>query len=381
MAEIDPFERSLAGAFLRLADDVPGTVDAAAVAHRVALEHPRRGARMLSWGGVAIPRVAWVLLAAGRLLVALVGGALLVGSQLQRRLPAVVPPAATCPPGSTPDEPGPVDQARPVGLSDLAFDRRAGRLVALVGAETWTFDVCTNTWTQMHPNRVPASSEWLQLVYDVDSDVTIGFASDGTRMWAYDLAADTWTQKRVARPTRTSSHTTRSPAVSSPGDDDATALWEYDVETDTWTPIRLAYGPDGMGPSPTTPPSTGWSCTLREPGRRRGSSTSAPAPGRRQRRQPPDWSRAGRRARHRLRRVGRTDAGHGQRRNGRLRRDRGPLGVRGRTRRLVPGATTVYDPVNGRLVGFGFRGDVVAFDLVTREWTVLLEASPAEPAP
>ena len=31
MAEIDVFERSLAGAFLRLADDVPGAVDAAAV--------------------------------------------------------------------------------------------------------------------------------------------------------------------------------------------------------------------------------------------------------------------------------------------------------------------------------------------------------------
>ena len=34
----------------------------------------------------------------------------------------------------------------------------------------------------------------------------------------------------------------------------------------------------------------------------------------------------------------------------------------------------VYDPVNQRLVvwGSGYR-DIVAFDLVTREWTVLLE--------
>ena len=42
----------------------------------------------------------------------------------------------------------------------------------------------------------------------------------------------------------------------------------------------------------------------------------------------------------------------------------------------------VYDPVNRRLVGLGGgaiveQGGVVAFDLVTRQWTVLLEPSEA----
>jgi hypothetical protein len=32
----------------------------------------------------------------------------------------------------------------------------------------------------------------------------------------------------------------------------------------------------------------------------------------------------------------------------------------------------VYDPVNRRLVGLGWGGTVVAFDLAIREWTVLL---------
>jgi len=135
MAEIDLFERSLAGAFQRLADDVAGTVDAAAVAHRVALEHPRRRPAVLRWRLIAVPRPAWVLLLLAALLAALVGGALLVGSQPQRRLPAVVPPVGQvfqCPPGSNPDKPGPVDQARPPEAAmGMAFDRRAGRLVAV----------------------------------------------------------------------------------------------------------------------------------------------------------------------------------------------------------------------------------------------------------
>jgi hypothetical protein len=43
-----------------------------------------------------------------------------------------------------------------------------------------------------------------------------------------------------------------------------------------------------------------------------------------------------------------------------------------------------YDPVNRRLIGVGqggiaVQGDVVAFDLATREWTVLLEPSPPVP--
>jgi len=121
-------------------------------------------------------RPAWAVLLVAGLLAALVGGALLVGSQQEPRLPAVVPPVGQlfeCPPGSAPDRPGPVDQARPDMGAAVAFDRHAGRLVA-VGVtnsmrptvETWTFDVCTNTWTRMHPNREPPLFSTDQLVYD-----------------------------------------------------------------------------------------------------------------------------------------------------------------------------------------------------------------------
>jgi len=263
MAEMDAFERRVADTLLCYADEAATTLDAATVANRAALGHPRRaGSGLLPWRLVAMPWVVWVLLLAG-LLVALIGGTLLVGSQRERRLPAVVPnlgPVAKCPPGSTPDKPGPVDQARPAHLlawtPHMAFDRRAGRLVAVtedaylsygLPPETWTFDVCTNTWTQMHPNREPPGFVHSYLVYDVDSDVTIGVPHrDGVSgsVWAYDLLANTWTEKGTAQG-EPRFYDPVSGLVVAEGED---GLLNYDVDTDAWTPTHHANGPgsDGM---------------------------------------------------------------------------------------------------------------------------------------
>ena len=179
----------------------------------------------------------------------------------------MVPPVGqlfTCPPGSTPDKPGPVDQARPPeNLWGMSGIRPPGRQVValadilagneVTGVETWTFDVCTNGWTRMHPNREPSSSAG-GLVYDVDSDMTILVTS--REVWVYDLQADTWTLKGSVPPIDQSS----SIHVTSWAYDPVTGLvvavaaeiaaaaefegsrppelWSYDVATDTWTPIR-----------------------------------------------------------------------------------------------------------------------------------------------
>jgi hypothetical protein len=177
------------------------------------------------------------------------------------RVAVAVGPVSTCPPGSTPDTPGPVAQARPPSPTGTAFDRRTGRLVTLAGAggavETWTFDVCTNTWTPMHPNQEPPPDTG-GLVYDVDSDLTIAVAYGpdfrGERVWAYDLASDTWTEKGRFAPTDATlrSYDPVSGLVVATGDDGdpdtlGSELWSYEVETDTWTPIpqanRLAIEP------------------------------------------------------------------------------------------------------------------------------------------
>ncbi len=235
-----------------------------AVPTTVPVGWPDRLAAALGPRRAAVPRRAWVLLLLAGLLAALVGGMLVVGSQFERKLPAVVPPVApsiapsvapafVCPPGSTPDMPGPVGQARPViggGIASMAFDRQAGRLVALADgrigeADTWTFDVCTNTWTPMHPYRMhPKPLFSTSLVYDVDSDVTVAL-DDTNRMWAYDLGADTWTMKGVAPVDKLRFYDPVSGLVVAVGDDGdentlGLPLWSYEVETDTWTPIPQA---------------------------------------------------------------------------------------------------------------------------------------------
>ncbi len=290
MAETDVFERRLRAALVRHTDGGPTDFDALGFARLVAEQEPRRhglGA-VLGWRAAGVPRLAWVLLLAG-LLTAMVAGTLAVGAQLRRRDPAVVPPvvaAFVCPPGSNPDAPGPVGQERPVigdGIADMAFDRGAGRVVLLAQlgtrAETWTFDVCTNAWTRMHPEQEPGSplSSSTHLIYDADSDATI--AIDGQSTWVYDLAKDTWTRMGVVPVVRQWNVLTWTydPVSGLVIAADAGELWSYDVEADAWASISPVPWRAGLERSPTTPRSTGSSPM---PEATCGSSTSAPVRGR-----------------------------------------------------------------------------------------------------
>ncbi|MGB9357658.1 MAG: hypothetical protein WCC01_03785, partial [Acidimicrobiia bacterium] len=162
------------------------------------------------------------------------------------------PPAATCPEGATPDVLGPMGQARPYGASwsnqAAAFDQRAGRIVLVdeVG-ETWTFDVCANTWHAMNPTfddpgllRDVFRDGWTgQLVYDVDSDLTITFM--GASLAVYDADTNAWTSR--PQPEEYDTGLPGWGAVYDPVSglvvvQTATAgLVAYDVETDAWTPI------------------------------------------------------------------------------------------------------------------------------------------------
>jgi hypothetical protein len=191
MTELDRFEARFAAAYRRYLDEAPVTVDAVAVARAVAAQ-PRSRWVVRPFALRPVPAYAWLLLM-GLLLAAAAAAAIFVGSSR----PAL---AFACPPGSTPDQPGPADQARPPLAADqrATFDRRAGRVVLVaaeadgVASETWTFNVCTNTWTRMHPDREPGLVSGI--VYDDRADLTIATAAATSTVWEYDLAADTWTE-------------------------------------------------------------------------------------------------------------------------------------------------------------------------------------------
>jgi hypothetical protein len=258
MAERDRFELDLATALRRYAEDAPTQVRPLELARYFAAAHPHRRAGIGHWGLVAVPRLSWVLLLAALILAAL-AGTLFVGSQLQRRVPAIVPPvvpAFVCPPGSTPDEPGPVDQPRPPDGGPMAFDRAAGRIVLLAGVETWTFDVCTNTWTRMQTGAGAVPDIELALAYDPGADLIVGVDNSDSlsrppHAWTYDLDANAWTRHGPApdhvvrlwydaASARVGAWTTRS-------DTEPGTVWAFDVAADTWgvvgeLEVRGGYG-------------------------------------------------------------------------------------------------------------------------------------------
>lgn len=107
-----------------------------------------------------------------------------------------VRPVATCPQGSEPDTAGPASQERPdlYGVSP-AVDSQSGVVVVVdTNADTWTFDVCTNTWAKPVTNGSPPS-QFPHLVYDAASDLTYAF---GDGVSTYDVESATWTEVDTA---------------------------------------------------------------------------------------------------------------------------------------------------------------------------------------
>ncbi len=160
------------------------------------------------------------------------------------------PPAATCPPGTTPDAPGPVDQERPeagwTSILAAAFDHHAGRIVYVdtLGG-TWTFDVCTSTWDRMRPAGALIGELSSGLVYDVDSDVTVALGFE--HISVYDATTNTWTQPEneivgindgVITPIGAAYDPISGLIVATTMSDtrtDGWDIWAYDVDTSTWT--------------------------------------------------------------------------------------------------------------------------------------------------
>jgi hypothetical protein len=167
----------------------------------------------------------------------------------------------SCPPGSDPDVPGPADQARPpTELISMAFDREARQIVLLGQSpesttETWTFDVCTNRWTQRSASGAP---ERALLAYDRDSQVVVAFAPPA---WGEDVDASVFKratgrwEQRSAAPLQQLlgvAYEPRSGQIVVHGvsaETETPELWAYDVDHDAWARLRQIDPPDlGLDP-------------------------------------------------------------------------------------------------------------------------------------
>jgi Galactose oxidase, central domain len=152
------------------------------------------------------------------------------------------PVTATCPADTDPDAVGSANQARPqsgdASRAEAAFDRESGRVVHLQdNGETWTFDVCTNTWELVKTlgTNPPGGAELFY--YPVD-DLTYAVTPGTIR--TFDVETSTWTT--VAQPSGVL--TVPGPPFAMDtvngviyGLDPGQQVMAYDIEGHTWAKV------------------------------------------------------------------------------------------------------------------------------------------------
>ncbi len=99
----------------------------------------------------------------------------------------------------------------------MAYSSKADKVVVFGGLtrtpggaeirnnDTWTYDLTTNTWTRMAPVRAPSPRWYPVMAYDPKADVFVLFGGatqpgDSAETWSYDLNTDTWTSMNPANP-------------------------------------------------------------------------------------------------------------------------------------------------------------------------------------
>ena len=94
------------------------------------------------------------------------------------------------------------------GEVGLVYDETSGTVIRIgvdaTDVDTWSFDLSTNTWTELHPTWHPAMPQFSRgvlfgsaaVAYDPGSGTVIllGHTGVNSNTWAYDSRANTWTE-------------------------------------------------------------------------------------------------------------------------------------------------------------------------------------------
>lgn len=155
--------------------------------------------------------------------------------------------------------------------AQMAYDAGSDRIVLFGGLhlsdgslsdETWTYDVDTDTWTQMHPAVSPPGRNFHSMAYDPQTDRVILFGGYGERnfadTWAYDVDTGTWTE---LTPKRSPSARTYMAMVYDPvgkriilfggttgiAEEPLGDTWAFDPAANTWTALSPESAPGPRG--------------------------------------------------------------------------------------------------------------------------------------
>jgi len=162
------------------------------------------------------------------------------------------------------------NMAPPIGPSarnyqGMAYDAKSDRIILFGGAgasgilgETWAYDFDANVWTNMQPATSPPPTDFVEMVYDSQSDRVIlfggnyGGTADSAETWAYNFGSNVWTKTNSpAPPPARSRH-----ALAYDSESDRTVLFggldssAFSLYSDTWSYDYLE--PAG-GPGPSNP--------------------------------------------------------------------------------------------------------------------------------
>jgi N-acetylneuraminic acid mutarotase len=156
----------------------------------------------------------------------------------------------------------------------IAYDIASDLIVLFGGAssedeyrgDTWSFDMNTNTWTNMSPVSSPGVRFGASMVYDSESDVIILFGGldfpelfghHVQQTWVYDLDTNIWTNMEpttqpIGRHHASMTYDTESDRVilfggyvSSAVDEASSDTWSYDYNTNTWVQMDPDSNPEG----------------------------------------------------------------------------------------------------------------------------------------
>jgi len=159
----------------------------------------------------------------------------------------------------------PTDSPSPRAGTGLVYDSHHKKIVLhsltpypVYTAETWTYDLRANTWTNMNPSNIPLWSSGdtcdpVNLTYDPKNDVSVNLCY--FTVWTYSLTTNSWTKKptpAVQPPARWGTdfaYDSRLDKMILFGGCDWGAMrgdtWTYDVRTNAWSNLNPSVSPPG----------------------------------------------------------------------------------------------------------------------------------------